>query len=68
MSPLYAEVLAFCRAQLATHAHRPLIVGIQGPQGAGKTTLTRALLDALPALGLTGAAVSIDDFYMTRAG
>ncbi|MBP8274547.1 MAG: hypothetical protein KAY59_08955 [Acidobacteria bacterium] len=68
MSPLYAEVLAFCRAQLARHTRRPLIVGIQGPQGAGKTTLTRALLDALPALGLTGAAVSIDDFYMTRAG
>ena len=68
MSPLYVEVLAFCRAQLARHAARPLVVGIQGPQGAGKTTLTRALIDALPALGLTGTTVSIDDFYLTRAG
>ena len=68
MSPLYAEVLAFCRAQLAQHTRRPLVIGIQGPQGAGKTTLTRALLEVLPQHGLSGATVSIDDFYMTRAG
>lgn len=68
MSPLYAEVLAFCRAQQAQQSRRPLVIGIQGPQGAGKTTLTRALLDALPAQGLTGTTVSVDDFYMTRAG
>ena len=68
MSPLYQAVLDFCRAQLAAQSTRPLVIGIQGPQGAGKTTLTRALLDALPAYGLTGTTVSIDDFYMTRAG
>jgi D-glycerate 3-kinase len=68
MSPLYADVLSFCRSQLALHSRRPLVIGIQGPQGAGKTTLTRALLEALPAINLSGTAVSIDDFYMTRAG
>lgn len=68
MSPLYAEVLAFCRAQLARQSARPLVIGIQGPQGAGKSTLTRALLNALPEHGLTGTTVSVDDFYMTRAG
>jgi D-glycerate 3-kinase len=68
MSPLYVEVLAFCRAQLAQQSARPLVIGIQGPQGAGKSTMTRALLEALPALGLSGITVSIDDFYMTRAG
>ena len=68
MSPLYEDVLAFCRAQLAEQARRPLVIGIQGPQGAGKSTLTRALIDALPAHGLTGTTVSVDDFYMTRAG
>jgi len=68
MTPLYTEVFAFCRAQLARQSRRPLVIGIQGPQGAGKTTLTRALLDALPEHGLTGTTVSIDDFYMTRAG
>lgn len=40
------------------------MIGIQGPQGGGKTTLTRAMLQELP--GAT--AVSIDDFYKTRAG
>jgi D-glycerate 3-kinase len=50
------------------HARRPLVVGVQGPQGAGKTTLCRALLEALPAHGLRGASVSIDDFYLPRAG
>lgn len=68
MSPLYRTVLDFCRAQLAAQSKRPLVIGIQGPQGAGKTTLTRALLEALPAYGLSGTTVSIDDFYMTRAG
>ena len=68
MSPLYEDVFAFCLAQLADTPRRPLVIGIQGPQGAGKSTLTRALLDELPAHGLSGATVSVDDFYMTRAG
>jgi D-glycerate 3-kinase len=64
MSPLYAAVLQFSRDQLARASHRPVVIGIQGPQGGGKTTLTRAMLDALP----RSVAVSIDDFYMTRQG
>jgi D-glycerate 3-kinase len=68
MSPLYAQVLAFTRDQLATAGHRPVIIGIQGPQGGGKTTLTRALLGALADAGVRAVAVSIDDFYMTREG
>jgi D-glycerate 3-kinase len=67
-SPLAEAVLAFCSAQIAQQARRPLVIGIQGPQGAGKTTLTRGLLEALPAHGLSGATVSIDDFYLTHAG
>jgi D-glycerate 3-kinase len=39
---------------------------MQAPQGAGKTTLTTHLLALLPALGLRGTAISIDDFYLTR--
>ena len=66
LSPLYADVLAFCRAQLSMCTTRPLVIGVQGPQGAGKTTLTRTLIDAMPALGLAGGTVSIDDFYLTR--
>ena len=44
------------------------IIGIQGPQGAGKTTLARcaaALLERQH--GLTALCVSLDDFYLGRA-
>jgi D-glycerate 3-kinase len=46
----------------------PLIVAIQGPQGAGKTTLAalleRVLVDVAE---LTVASLSIDDLYLTRS-
>jgi D-glycerate 3-kinase len=63
----YLPVLFFCLARLHHAKARPLVVGIQAPQGAGKTTLVTHLLSLLSALGLRGAAVSIDDFYLTRA-
>ncbi|EPQ31335.1 uncharacterized protein PFL1_01519 [Pseudozyma flocculosa PF-1] len=49
--------------------HTPLIVGLQGPQGSGKTTVTRNLVDLLatPPHSLRTAALSIDDFYLTHA-
>ena len=61
-----APVLAFCLDRLARAARRPLVVGLQAPQGAGKTTLAGYLLADLAARGLSGASVSIDDFYLTR--
>jgi D-glycerate 3-kinase len=42
------------------------MVGLQAPQGGGKTTLVTHLLACLTDLGLAGAAVSIDDFYLPR--
>lgn len=63
---LYLPVLFFCAAQARQTTGRPCLIGIQAPQGAGKTTLVTHLLRQLPALGLTGAGVSIDDFYLTR--
>jgi len=59
-------LIAFCDAQLGATSARPLVVGLQAPQGAGKTTLVTDVLGRLPGLGLRGAAVSIDDFYLTR--
>ena len=64
---LYLPVLFFCLAWLQRSPSRPLMVGVQAPQGSGKTTLVWHLLELLPAFGLTGTAVSIDDFYLTRA-
>lgn len=65
-SPLHRPVHEFCFQRLASASRRPLVIGLQAPQGAGKTTLVTHLLDALPARGWRGAGVSIDDFYLTR--
>jgi D-glycerate 3-kinase len=46
---------------------RPLIQGIVGAQGAGKTTLCRLLQKILTALGHPTLSLSIDDFYKTYA-
>jgi D-glycerate 3-kinase len=54
-------------ALLPGAAHRPLLVGLGAAQGAGKTTLTAAVCAMLAARGIRAAAVSIDDFYLTRA-
>lgn len=55
-------------AQRRQRASAPLLVGIAGAQGTGKSTaaalLTRLLADDF---GLRPAALSIDDVYLTRA-
>jgi D-glycerate 3-kinase len=63
---LYLPVLFFCAAQVRRTASRPLLVGLQAPQGAGKTTMVSQVIARLPDLGLRGAGVSIDDFYWPR--
>ena len=63
---LYLPVLFFCLAMHRRTTTRPVVIGIQAPQGSGKTTLVAHLLQLLPALGLRAAGVSIDDFYLTR--
>ncbi len=45
---------------------RPIIVGVNGPQGCGKSTLVGSLVDLLSAKRMRGVALSIDDFYLTR--
>ncbi|MFQ3171781.1 MAG: D-glycerate 3-kinase [Oleispira sp.] len=47
-------------------AGRTLLVGINGCQGSGKTTLADYLCTCLQARGLRSIAISIDDFYLTR--
>jgi len=64
--PLHRPVHEFCFAEIAAAPRRPLVIGLQAPQGAGKTTLVTHFLQALPAMGLRGAGVSVDDFYLTR--
>ncbi|MEC8010847.1 MAG: kinase [Pseudomonadota bacterium] len=48
-------------------ADRPFILGIYGPQGSGKTTLSLLMCERLTKLGYKARTVSLDDFYYTRA-
>lgn len=43
------------------------VLGIQGPQGCGKSTLAAKLVGAWQRAGVRATAVSIDDFYLTHA-
>lgn len=51
---------------LFPQTNRPILIGINGPQGAGKSTLTQTLVEFAPELGFRAATLSIDDFYLTR--
>jgi D-glycerate 3-kinase len=67
--PFLLERLAQYREQNAGNSDsKPFIVGINGVQGVGKTTLVRALAQTLQEReGLPTLVVSIDDFYLTHA-
>ena len=56
---------------LAAHqidAGRPVLVGLNGCQGSGKTTLSDLLANFLTQIhGRSAVALSIDDFYLTAA-
>ncbi|KAJ6444388.1 D-glycerate 3-kinase [Purpureocillium lavendulum] len=45
----------------------PLVIGLSGMQGVGKTTLVAALANELEARGARTLVCSIDDFYLTHA-
>ena len=44
-----------------------LVVGINGAQGTGKSTLAGVIREFLDLLGLRSAALSLDDLYLPRA-
>jgi D-glycerate 3-kinase len=53
--------------QLRTHLNRPLIQGILGGQGTGKSTLVAILAFILHQLGCSACCLSLDDLYKTYA-
>jgi D-glycerate 3-kinase len=55
--------------KIASHAEakRPLVVGINGAQGSGKTTLCKFLEPLLAERGLRAVILSLDDLYLSRA-
>lgn len=57
-------------SQLQHHRTRsttPLFVAMQGPQGSGKTTVTRSLISHLSSTGISVGILSTDDLYHTYA-
>ena len=46
---------------------RPLLAGLSGLQASGKSTLARQLVAAAQRRGVPAVAMSLDDFYLTRA-
>lgn len=61
---LHRSLAAFiCAGRLAD---RPVIVGINGVDGSGKTTLSINLTDALLAMGVPVCRISVDDFLHPR--
>ncbi len=59
--------LALHLKQRREHQSHPLIQGILGGQGTGKTTLTLILQHLLGAMGYQAIGLSIDDIYKTYA-
>lgn len=63
--PLGDELFTAASAR-ADQQSGPLLVGLCGAQGSGKSTLTGALGAQLSALGLRAASLSLDDLYLTQ--
>lgn len=64
---LYLPVYFWCRSKLKYHeSDHPMFIGLNGPQGVGKTTLTEALCQCFEIDGEKAISLSIDDFYLRR--
>ena len=64
----YFNAYAHRLAQLAETSSRLIIVGLNGAQGSGKSTLSQYLSQMMPMqLGVDCHVLSIDDFYLSMA-
>jgi D-glycerate 3-kinase len=61
LSRLAGEIAAVRRGR-----KRPIVAGVCGPQGSGKSTMSRFLAALLEARGWRTAILSLDDLYLTR--
>jgi D-glycerate 3-kinase len=62
LAPLAARI-----SRQAKSVETPLLAGLCGAQGSGKSTAAAAIAGFLEEAGLPTAVLSIDDFYRTRA-
>ena len=63
----YAAIAALAGSALAGVRRRPLVLGLCGSQGSGKSTTARIVEGVLgEVLGLKVATLSLDDLYLSR--
>lgn len=64
----YSEFILRYLASLVSgrRERRPLVVGVCGSQGCGKTTLLGFLGEQIPRLGYSIATLSLDDYYLDK--
>ncbi len=58
--------LSSCISAQHSAVRRPILIGICGPQGSGKSTAVKILHRVLSAVGLRVALLSIDDLYLPK--
>lgn len=51
----------------AAPGNQPTVIGVAGSQGSGKSTLAAIIVGHLQRHGFAAEAVSLDDFYVTKA-
>ncbi len=68
ISPAWdAADAAVVRAIQARHNGEPILAGLAGAQGSGKSTMAPRVAQRLEDAGLRAAVLALDDFYLTRA-
>ncbi len=67
VAEIWFEPLANSIIQQSNLSAVPLVIGINGCQGSGKTTLAEYLSLMLNTAGLNAMSMSMDDFYLTRS-
>ncbi|MBU1311191.1 MAG: kinase [Gammaproteobacteria bacterium] len=66
-STQYQNTIAQLVNTLQSGLNLPAVIGISGAQGSGKSTLAAELVAQLQGLGIAAAAVSLDDYYLSKA-
>lgn len=63
----FLPLLRDIETEIQSTQHRPFLIGINGAQGTGKSTLAKLLSSLLTSNGQRVVNLSIDDFYYSKA-